>query len=652
MCGIAGLLGPGDPGDLAATVAAMCRALAHRGPDGEGIHTEPGVALGHRRLAILDLSQRGAQPMSNEDGTLWLTYNGEIYNFRALRAGLEARGHRFRSAMDGETLLHLYEEHADDPRRMLDGVRGMFAFGIWDRTRRRLLLARDRFGIKPLVYWHDGDRLAFASDLDALAEVPGLPRQIDPTALYEYLLYLTVPGPCTIFQGVRHLPPGTLLLAGDGGAREIEYWRLDPARAEPLDDPAAAAAALEETLAEAIALHLVSDVEVGAFLSGGLDSGLVTAFAARAAGRPLATFTAAFPGEAVDEGAWARQTAARLGTDHAEWALEGGLFDGLEEAVAAMDQPLALTSALSLFQIARLARARVKVVLTGDGGDEVFAGYSRHRPDPPLAGPAGLLPKAAHPALGRFLLRTLPQGGNGRLGSLRALARGLARDEAERYLPRLWTADPADILALLAGHAPGHATDTALDTGRTLERLRTLFDRHAGLPPLTRRLAVDLQTSLADEMLAKVDRMTMAWGLEARVPLLDHRVVEVGLAIADQLKRGTAPAAAGSPRPGGGPAMGKLPLRRLAGPLLGTAAAGRAKQGFNAPLERWLAGDAATRTAFERLWPAVADCGFFDPAALARIKQTAGQPGGSSTRTLFALLVFGLWAGRRTVRAA
>jgi asparagine synthase (glutamine-hydrolysing) len=635
------------PGELAAITAAMCRALARRGPDGEGLHVEPGAALGHRRLAILDLSERGAQPMANEDGSLRLTYNGEVYNFRALRAGLERRGHVLSSATDGEVLLHLYEEHAGDPRRMLDGVHGMFAFGLWDRRRRRLLLGRDRLGIKPLVYWAAPGRLAFASHLDALAAVPGVPRSLDPTALWEYLLYLTVPGPATLFAGVRHLPPGTLLLAEEGGApRELPYWRLDPARGEPIADPEAADAALEEALGEAVARHLVADVEVGAFLSGGLDSGLVAAFAALSGqtARPLATFTASFPGEAEDEGPAARQAAARLGTDHAEFALEGGLFDALEETVAAMDQPLALTSALSLFQIARLARPRVKVVLTGDGGDELFAGYSRHRPDPRLPGLAGLLPAPAAPAVGRFLLRTLPEQLNGRVGRLRSLARGLARDEAERYLPRLWTADPEALRGLLRRDLAA-----AVETGRTTERVRDLFDRHAGLPPLTRRLAVDLQTSLADEMLPKLDRMTMAWGLEARVPLLDDRVVELGLRLDDRLRRRASPEGAADEH-----LAGKLPLRRLARSRLGSAAAAAPKRGFNSPLDRWLAGDAATRGAFDRLWPAVEACGLFDPAALGRLRVQAGRSGSLgpfSTSTLFALLVCGLWADQRGVRA-
>jgi asparagine synthase (glutamine-hydrolysing) len=638
MCGIAGILNWREPADCAAEATAMTARLARRGPDGHGVHAEPGLALGHRRLSIIDLSPRGAQPMTNEDGTVWLTFNGEIYNYRELRARLETAGHRFRSDADSEVLVHLYEEAAAEPTRMLDPVRGMFAFGIWDRRRRRLLLARDRLGIKPLLY-HAGDGwLAFASDLDALTAHPGVPRRLDWTSLYEYLLLLTVPGPHTIFRDVAYLPPGCLLLAEGGGTCLHRYWRLDPAAGGPAPRTAAEAdEALEDALREVIRLHLIADVEVGAFLSGGVDSGLVTALAAEQTGHPLHTFTAAFPGEGVDEGTWAREAAERLGARHREFALTGGLLDDLGQAVAAMDQPLALTSALSLFQLSRLARAEIKVVLSGDGGDELFGGYSRHRPYGVPGRIGRWLPERSHRLVGCVGRAAIPVWATKRsrlLERVRAASSALARTDWQLYLPRLYVLDPAAALALLPEEVRAE-----VETERYAQTVRKLFEECAGCDQLTRKLYVDLQSSLADEMLSKVDRMTMAWGLEARVPLLDHRFVELGIRLGGALKRRGA--------------VGKLPLRRLVGRRLGREVADREKHGFNSPLSVWLARDRATREAFASGWADVEKCGAFSPTALrAAGLSLDSEAVGAAARTLFSQLVFGIWAAQRGVTAS
>ncbi len=635
MCGIAGIYSWEGSSSHSETVATMTARLAHRGPDGQGLHSEPSLSLGHRRLAIIDLSERGRQPMSNEDGTVWLTFNGEIYNYQELRRQLESRGHRFSSDSDSEVLIHLYEDSAEDPANFLKSVRGMFAFAIWDRTRARLLLARDRLGIKPLFYYLGDTFMTFASDLDALTACPEVPQKLDWTSLYEYLVLLTVPGPNTIFRDIQCVAPGSMLLIERGNVRKQSYWNLASIPSEPIRNAREVDEALEATLSDAVGQHLVADVEVGAFLSGGVDSGLVTALATERNGQPLRTFAAAFPGEQVDEGPWAREASNRLGTIHTEFASNGDFLGDIDPVVEAMDQPMALTSAVSLFQLARQARESVKVVLTGDGGDELFGGYSRHRPYPAPSRFAGWIPEVVRPAVGVLGCAALPEWARHRsqvLGKLHTLSKSLARDEAELYTPRLYYLQPADALALL----PPEIT-SEVDTNRYLNHVSSLFTSCPMADPLTRKLFVDLQTSLVDEMLSKVDRMTMAWGLEARVPLLDHRVVELSMNIAGSLKRDDV--------------QGKLPLRRMVARRLGHETGARAKFGFNSPLEGWLRNDTTTRAAFDSRWQAVEDAGAFDVLALRTLKGRFGSEGGPSAMNLFTLLTFGLWAKQRGVRA-
>ena len=635
MCGIAGIHSWEGPSEHGETVAAMTARLARRGPDGAGLHSEPGIALGHRRLSIIDLSERGRQPMSNEDGTVWLTLNGEIYNYRELRRQLESRGHRFSSDSDSEALIHLYEDSAEDPTNFLESVRGMFAFAIWDRARERLLLGRDRVGIKPLFYYLSDALIAFASDLDALTDCPDVPRKLDWTSLYEYLVLLTVPGPNTIYRDIQCVAPGSMLLIERGNVRKLSYWDLASIPSEPIVNVREVDEALEATLSDAVGLHLVADVEVGAFLSGGVDSGLVTALAAERNGQALRTFAATFPGEQVDEGPWAREASNRLGTIHTELTSTGGFLGDIERVVEAMDQPMALTSAVSLFQLARQAGRCVKVVLTGDGGDELFGGYERHRPYPAPSRVAGWIPQAARPAVGGLGVAVLPDWARHRspaLGKVHTLSKALARDEAELYTPRLYYLQPAEALALLP-----QDIRSEIDTDRYLNRVRSLFNICPMTDSLTRMLFVDLQTSLVDEMLSKVDRMTMAWGLEARVPLLDHRVVELSMNIAGTLKRDDA--------------QGKLPLRRLVARRLGHQTGARAKFGFNSPLEGWLRNDAPTRSAFDSGWQSVEDAGAFDGLALRTLKSRFGSDGGPTAMNMFTLLTFGLWAKQRGVAA-
>jgi asparagine synthase (glutamine-hydrolysing) len=512
----------------------------------------------------------------------------------------------------------------------------MFAFALWDARRQRLVLARDRLGIKPLLFYIGPDFIAFASEMDALLEHPGVPRTLDWTSLYDYLTLLTVPAPHTIFQGLEYLRPGAVLVAERGQVRAYSYWRLEENMSPVISDARAANEELEATLAEATRLHLIADVEVGAFLSGGVDSGLVTALATEQGAAGLQTISATFPEEAVDEGPWAKDAARRLGTKHTEFAVKEGFLDDIEEIVAYFDQPMAITSAVSLYHLSRLARQRVKVVLTGDGGDELFGGYSRHRHYPAPVKSASWMPEGARPIVGRVGVAVLPAWArrhSSMLQKAHGMAAQLARDETSLYVPRLYYWKPEEALKLLP-----RDIWREVDTERYKRQVRRLFARCPSSDRLTRMLFVDLHTSLVDEMLTKVDRMTMAHGLEARVPLLDHKVVELGMRINGPLKRQGE--------------MGKLPLRHLVASRLGRETAERGKYGFNSPLDDWLREDGATRAKLTELWPQVAATNAFAAGQPEAARMQFYKNNETSGMNLFTLLAFGLWAGLRGVRAA
>lgn len=515
MCGIFGAFGPGV--DVEDGLAAL-RTLSHRGPDALGHAGMPGSAgfLGHARLAIIDLSATGAQPMTNEDDTLFLTFNGEIYNHERLRADLISKGHVFRGRCDAEVILHLYEELGAD---LVDELEGMFAFALWDSKRSELLLARDRLGIKPLYYYDDGARLVFASELKAIRAFPGLDQSPDPTAFYDYLTYQYVPAPKTVLAKVKKLPAAHRLTwrpGGPAGAPE-RWWRVEEGIG-PFTDEASALAELERLLQQSVAGHLVSDVPVGVFLSAGVDSTLVASVATEIAGRAPHAFTIGFEGRADDEAEDARDIAERLGAEHRV----GGF--GLDELVrniarmpAIFDEPFADASALPCIELCRMASEHGKVMLSGDGGDETHAGYGRYvkrgkrqssyelaRRIPGLAGLAGMGSLPSVP-----WVRALRES---ELGVPYSFHMGLPR-EAKRLLIDFGddTFDDYDDYWAIREYVP------ALDTLQGQQRM-------------------DLATHLAEGILTKVDRTSMLYGLEVRPPLLDHRLVEFGLRLPDALK--------------------------------------------------------------------------------------------------------------------
>ncbi len=603
MCGILGIaaLGELDPSLLDAV-----GLLRHRGPDGEGRVTSGRVGLAMRRLAIIDL-ETGDQPVRNEAGDVVAVCNGELYNYRELRAELAAQGHSFRGQGDVETLPHLYEQHGES---CFERLRGMFACALWDERRGRLLLARDRFGIKPLYVAEVPAGLAFASEIAPLLAL-GASADVDRQALADYLTLGYVPGPETALAGVRRLEPGTALVWEGDATREVRFGALEPP--EP-------GAGLEETLRESVRLHLRSDVPLAVLLSGGLDSSLIAAYAADELGEPPHTFTVGFGDAAFDELGAARAVAAAIGSRHTEVAVRPDAAADLPAIVGRLEEPLADPSAIPLFYVCRAVAAEVKVGLAGEGGDELFGGYSRYAWDP-VAGLAGRLLPARRLA---GLLERVPgvAGRGGRKDPLRRtvkLLRHAGLPATERYLA--WFALASnDLRAELLG-------DGLAPTARVFQR--HLAEAPAGLTALGRLQYVDLRTMLLDDLLLKADKMSMAHSLELRVPLLDNEVARAGLFLPDREKVRRVET--------------KIALRRLVGARLPEAIARRPKQGFEVPISRWLREDlselAGDLLARERL----ARRGFVDPAAAARLLDEHRRGAADHGLRLYSLLVLELW---------
>jgi len=624
VCGIAGILRePGQPVDPA-DLRALAGALAHRGPDDEGFHTDGNLGLAHRRLSILDLTAAGHQPMCNEDGSVWVVYNGQLFDFAPVRDRLEAKGHVFRSRTDTEVLVHLYEERGCD---LVDEVDGMFAFALWDARRRRLLLARDRVGIKPLVYAETPGGLVFASELRALLALPWLPRDVDDLGVVRYLYQSTVPGEASVIRGIRKLPPAHRLIAEGGRTRIERYWSLEEGPAADGGSLEAAADELEARLESAVRTHLVADVPVGAFLSGGLDSLAVTRAAVRVAGPGLQTFSARFADERADEGPHAAEVAAVLGTVHHEVLIGPELGSTLPEVIEAGDEPFAVASALALHRLARFARERVKVVLTGDGADELLAGYPwRHEPEIGR----GSRPAALLRALGMTAARSLRgsrAGGPGLPAQLASRVSRLLRRPAERYAEVVGLFTPEEMQALVEPAAAA----LAREAWRT-NPVRARYADGGGSDEVNRRLRADFATTLVDEMLTKVDRMTMTAGLEARVPFLDRRLVEWAFRLPGRHKvRG----------------LGKRVLRRALAASFSRAAA-RPKHGFDVPLGPWLRGP-LRGLLLDTLSPeAVRRRGLLRERAVTRIVEAHLRGRGDHSRKLFALMVLEMWMRRWT----
>ncbi|MEZ6188658.1 MAG: asparagine synthase (glutamine-hydrolyzing) [Planctomycetota bacterium] len=627
MCGIAGKVwtDPRRPGDRGA-VQAMLARIAHRGPDGEGLEVQGPAALGHRRLAVIDLSEAGRQPMTNEDGTLWLSFNGEVYDFQALRARLEARGHRFRSHTDAEVLLHLYEEEGPE---LVYGLRGMFAFALWDQTRGELLLARDRAGQKPLHYALTEEALVFASEPSALFADPETLRP-EPSweGIAHYVHYGYVPSPGSGFQGVHKLPPGHLLTWRPGGRPQVRrYWKptfRGHHRSAWPGDRRRLTQELERRLEESVRLRRVADVPLGAFLSGGIDSGLVVATLARTGPEPPRTFTIGFGEGAYDERGGARAVAERYGTAHHERLVNPDAVELLPTLVRHYGEPFADSSALPTWALSAMTREHVTVALSGDGADEVFGGYLRH-----TANQAGRvyerIPAPLRRTLGELVER-LPHRPRPHdpLRYAKRFLRAFERDLAGRNA--CWNAvikPETAALVLNEGFKERMAGFDPTDAYR----------RHFAEADATcddeRVLWADFALYQPDDILVKVDVASMAHGLEVRAPFLDHPLVEWALRLPLEEKfRWTAR---------------KRILRRLAKKRLGRAAAKGPKRGFAVPLDAWFRGPLAALFRELVLSPQSRVAAVFDLPALEQLLAQHEQRRWDWHHELWAVLWLEVW---------
>ena len=539
----------------------MARTLVHRGPDGDGAFECDAAAFGHRRLSIVDVPG-GGQPMSNETGDVTVCFNGEIYNAPDLFRGLVAGGHRLASRCDTEVLVHLYEEHGSD---LVHELRGMFAFAVWDASRGRGMLARDRLGIKPLYYRVEANRLLFASELKGLLSVPTVERSLDPVALDAYLAHHYIPAPLTIFKGIRKLRPGHVLVIDERQVAERCYWRPPPFGGRDTDAPECSVDELRALLEDAVREHLMSDVPLGVFLSGGIDSSVVAALAARAAAEPLRTFCVRFAHETHDEGPFARAVAEHLGTRHEERTVRSDAIGILPELVRHYDEPFGDPSAVPTYYVAQAGARSVKVCLSGDGGDELFGGYERYARALAQAR-FDRVPRALRRAVAGAAIRVMPEHMTGRGWMQR-----LGESAPQRYQGEFSGFDAAARRALLS---PALREEIAPDG--------SLFDPHfrdgeGGVDLLSRMQGADLATYLPDCILTKVDRASMAHSLEVRVPLLDHRLVEAAatLSARQKIRNGRR----------------KWILKEATRDLLPPGLLERPKRGFGMPLRAWFRGE-------------------------------------------------------------
>ena len=618
MCGIAGIfnfesLAPVDRAALARATAAM----VHRGPDDEGFYVDGELGLGNRRLSIIDLPG-GHQPISNEDGSVWITFNGEIYNYRDLRQDLETRGHHFRTASDTEAIVHLYEEY---DLACLDRLRGMFAFALWDARRRRLWVVRDRIGIKPLFFRLARGTLEFASELRALAELcrDGGGFEVDPQAIYDFFGFRYVPAPGTFYKGVQKLLPGHYLLADRSGARTVAWWDL-PAE-EEADAPGLGSQAWGEQvialLRESVRLRLIADVPVGVFLSGGVDSSAVVAMAAELGARPLRTFSVGFEETPYSELPAALETARAFHTEHHELVLRpSDLAADLEHLIAFRHEPVSEPTDIALHRIAQRAAETVKVVLAGEGGDEVFAGYPKYAADR-LARWVSPLPRP----LTRGLARLLPYGARRLQLAFETLA---VRNEAERASTWFASFTSEERQALFA---PEFLAE--IDPAHPARVFAECLERAPGRSPLKRLLYADLKVWLPDNLLLRGDQMTMAASLEERVPFLDHKLVELAARIPERwLTQGF---------------RTKALLKRALAPHLSAATLRRRKIGFKVPVGDWFRKPLKSMLSDLVLSPQGLGRGYFNRRAMQQFVREHFDGVRDRHKQLWALVNFELW---------
>jgi len=620
MCGICGVVSGTPDRVVDATILThMCQLLRHRGPDDEGYRVDSQAGLGVRRLSILDLVT-GNQPIVNEDGTLWLVFNGEIYNYRELRSELEKKGHHFASKSDTEVIVHAYEEYGD---RCVERFNGMFVFAIWDVSQRRLLIARDRLGIKPLYYWATQEQIVFGSELKAVIAHPDVPRDIDLVALDQFLTLEYIPAPRTIFQGIYKLPPAHRLIFQDAKLTVEPYWDIS-FRCTPGDE-ATCVGMLVDLIRDAVRLRLVSDVPLGAFLSGGIDSSTIVAFMSDVSPTPVRTFSIGFDDQTYNELPHARAVAVRFGTDHCEQVLQPDIAALAERLVSHFDEPFGDFSIFPTYLVSELASHSVKTVLSGDGGDEIFGGYetyvAQHMDRFYRWLPSSLRRKTLPAVIGRVPPQSAKKG---LINKTKRFVEGGALSPSLQHTRWMMFMNEDHKVKL---YRPG--LQASLNGCSATSPIEDYFQQVAWLDPLTQQQYVDIKTYLVDDILTKVDRMSMAASIEARVPLLDHRIVEFALSLPPRMKlhRGQT----------------KLILRQAMQGRLPEMVLNKPKEGFSIPLKHWLRGP--LRSLMEDLLSN--DCvhrrGYFDPGTVNRWMAEHLDGRANHSHRLWALMVFELW---------
>lgn len=615
MCGICGILrldGGGRPDER--VVETMNATLIHRGPDSAGAYAEGPLAMAMRRLSIIDL-KGGDQPLSSEDGGVQVIQNGEIYNYRELAEKLRSSGHQIRTSSDTEVIAHLYEEHG---LGFAEHLRGMFAIAVWDRSRERLVLARDRYGIKPLYYSERAGALSFASELKALVAQPGFPREIDLGAVEAYLAMNFVPTPLSIYRAARKLPPGSLLIS-EGGSTRIETFaqprpvQADEVRTESMED---LAEELRDRLRRSVRAHLVADVPVGVLLSGGIDSGALTALASEEASEPINTFTIGFRDRNFSEGELARAVATRYGTKHHELVVEPDAIDLLPKIVDTFDEPFADNSALPTYLVSQLAAEHVKVVMSGEGGDELFGGYYSYLGDvwAPRVGPLATLMRSA--------VERIPSGGAGRRldDRLKRFARGSHLPQPERHASWSQVFSPEVRDELLQKRDPGFDP---------LAAHRARWAASEGAEELSRAQDVDFGVYLVDNILVKIDRASMACSLESRVPFLDPEVADFAMALPSRMKvRGT---------------QKKRLLREAVAPLLPREINRGRKRGFALPVAAWFRGELLPFAREQLSGERIREQGFLDPDVVTSTIDQHVSGKEDLSRNIWGLICLSMW---------
>jgi asparagine synthase (glutamine-hydrolysing) len=617
MCGIAGKFNfdPQHPIDRD-RLTAMTTVVAHRGPDSDGFHVGAGIGLGFRRLSIIDLST-GDQPLANEDGTIWVIFNGEIYNFTDLRSELEGFGHRFRTHTDTEVIVHAYEQWGD---RAVDRFRGMFGFALWDEPRRRLLLVRDRLGIKPIYYSTTASGVTFGSEIKSLLEDPDVSRAWSPEALDAYLALQYVPCPRTMYSEIWKLPPGHQLVAENGRVAVRRYWDLtftgdgDSGREQAYLDE------LDALVSESVRLRLLADVPLGAFLSGGIDSSVVVAAMVEQSASGVLTTSVGFDEGGFNELEYARTVATHLGTEAFEKIVQPDIVDLLPKLAWHFDEPFADSSAVPTYYVSKAARERVTVALSGDGGDELWAGYARHRVEQWEATARRWLGPIGGRVAG-LLASRVPLNVKG-ARSLRHLALSPADACARKHAYGLFDGDSRDTM---------YARDFILTVRDSdpFAGFRAAYDACPSRDPLDRALYVDVKTYLVDDILTKVDRMSMAVSLEARVPLLDHKLLEFGATVPTSLKLKNG--------------QSKYLLRRLLEKRVPKSIIDRPKHGFEAPIGEWLRGPLAPMVDALLLDGRFKGRGIFDDRSVSRLWTEHRDGTADHRHRLWSLVMLELW---------